>query len=264
MKYYVVDAFAEEVFKGNPAAVCVMDSWLSDEVMHNIAIENNLSETAFAVKKAEAHYGLRWFTPGGEIDLCGHATLATAFVILNYYAAQLESVRFTTQSRGDLTVTRAGALYELDFPVAPVRPLAADVAPLAEALGGVTPVEAYVNRDALVVLESEQQVRDLKPDFTKMRDLPDAYGLGVIVTARGDTHDFVSRAFFPKLDGDEDPVCGSAHCGMVPYWSERLKKMELVAEQVSARGGMLYCKLDGERVRMAGKAVLYAKGEMCF
>lgn len=256
MKYFVVDAFAEAVFEGNPAGVCVMDAWLTDDLMQKIAMENNLSETAFAVKEGEL-YRLRWFTPGGEIDLCGHATLATAFVIMNFVEEESRLVTFETKS-GPLMVKREGELYELDFPVA-VSEAIEVTDDLVEALG-VEPVEVFLNRDLLLVLESEEAVATLAPDMQKLAEIE--AGLGVIVTAKSTSCDFVSRAFYPKLKVNEDPVTGSAHCALVPFWAERLGKTEMHARQVSARGGSLYCKLDGDRVKMAGKAALYLTGNL--
>jgi len=252
MRYYVVDAFADKVFEGNPAGVCIMEEWLPEDTMQKIAIENNLSETAFAVKEEDG-YRLRWFTPGGEINLCGHATLATAYVIMNYVETQLETVRFDTMS-GVLTVNKINELYEMDFPAAVSEELPV-TNQMVDALG-TTPIEVYLNRDLLLVLESEETVNNLSPDFSKLEQLPE--GLGVIVTAKGNKYDFVSRAFFPKLKVNEDPVCGSAHCSLVPFWAERLKKSEMVARQLSSRGGTLYCKHEDTRVRMAGKAALYS------
>ena len=252
MRYYVVDAFADKVFEGNPAGVCIMEKWLPEDTMQKIAIENNLSETAFAVKEEDG-YRLRWFTPGGEINLCGHATLATAYVIMNYVETQLETVRFDTIS-GVLTVNKMNELYEMDFPAAVSEELPV-TNQMVDALG-TTPIEVYLNRDLLLVLESEETVNNLSPDFSKLEQLPE--GLGVIVTAKGNKYDFVSRAFFPKLKVNEDPVCGSAHCSLVPFWAERLKKSEMVARQLSSRGGTLYCKHEDTRVRMAGKAALYS------
>ncbi|MEH7744976.1 PhzF family phenazine biosynthesis protein [Neobacillus drentensis] len=256
MKYYVVDAFAEKVFEGNPAGVCIMNDWIPDEVMQKIALENNLSETAFAVKE-EKIYRLRWFTTGGEINLCGHATLATAYVILNFVEKQVESVQFDTLS-GVLTVNKIGDLYELDFPVVSSEKLAV-TEQMIEALG-VMPLEAYLNRDLVLVLESEEAVKNADPDFSKLEKLP--VGLGVCITAKGNDCDFVSRGFFPKLKVNEDPVTGSLHCSLIPFWSERLEKREMVAKQLSNRGGTLYCKLEGQRVRMAGKAVLYSIADL--
>lgn len=238
MKYYVVDAFAQKVFEGNPAGVCIMENWISNDLMQHIAIENNLSETAFAVKEGD-HYRLRWFTPAEEIELCGHATLATAYVIANFYEPGSEHFTFHSLG-GELTVIKKGELYEMDFPSR--MPALATLTPdMVEALG-VTPVETYLSRDLMFVLETEDQVRDLKPDFSKLKSLAD--GLGVTVTAKGSNYDFVSRSFFPKLNVNEDPVCGSAHCNLIPYWEERLGKQEMVAKQWSSRGGILYCQLQ--------------------
>ncbi|MDT8862863.1 PhzF family phenazine biosynthesis protein [Alkalihalobacillus sp. MEB130] len=256
MKYFVVDAFAEKVFEGNPAGVCIMNDWISDELMQKIAIENNLSETAFAVKEV-GHYRLRWFTPGGEINLCGHATLATAFIILNYYEKQLNTVKFNTIS-GELTVNKQDDLYELDFPSVPSEEIAV-TNQMISALG-IVPKETYLNRDLVFILESEEDVRNVSPDFAQLEKLPE--GLGVCVTAKGSEFDFVSRAFFPKLKVNEDPVTGSLHCSLIPFWAKRLEKQELVARQLSSRGGTLYCKHEDTRVKMAGKAVLYSVAEL--
>ncbi|WP_096154015.1 MULTISPECIES: PhzF family phenazine biosynthesis protein [Bacillus] len=256
MKYFVVDAFAEKVFEGNPAGVCIMNDWISDELMQKIAIENNLSETAFAVKE-EGHYRLRWFTPGGEINLCGHATLATAFIILNYYEKQLDTVKFHTIS-GELTVNKQDDLYELDFPSVPSEEISV-TDQMISALG-IVPKETYLNRDLVFVLESEEDVRNISPDFAQLEKLPE--GLGVCVTAQGSEFDFVSRGFFPKLKINEDPVTGSLHCSLIPFWAKRLEKRELVARQISSRGGTLYCKYEEARVKMAGKAVLYSVAEI--
>lgn len=256
MEYYVVDAFAEKVFEGNPAGVCVLDRWPDGETMQKIAMENNLSETAFIVKEGDG-YGLKWFTPKAEIDLCGHATLAAAYVISNFVDKGAREMRFSTLS-GVLKVTRRDDLYEMDFPsrVPERKGLTLEI---ADALG-VTPAETHLSRDLFLVLESEEQVRNIAPDFSKLKDLSD--GLGCIVSARGQSFDFVSRAFFPKLGVNEDPVCGSAHCNLIPFWSQRLGKSVMVARQLSQRGGTLYCELNGDRVKIAGKAVLYLKGKL--
>lgn len=256
MKYFVVDAFAEKVFEGNPAGVCIMNEWISDELMQKIAIENNLSETAFAVNESD-HYELRWFTPGGEINLCGHATLATAFIILNYYDKHLDSVKFNTIS-GELTVNKKDDLYELDFPSVPSEGISV-TDQMISALG-IVPKESYLNRDLVFVLESEEEVRNVSPDFTKLEALPE--GLGVCVTAQGSEFDFVSRAFFPKLKVNEDPVTGSLHCSLIPFWANKLGKEEMVARQLSSRGGTLYCRYEDTRVKMAGRAVLYSVAEL--
>lgn len=257
MKYYIADAFAEKAFGGNPAAVLVLDQWLPDDTMQKIAAENNLSETAFAVKTG-ADYQLRWFTPGAEIDLCGHATLAAGYVILNHYEPDKGEVHFHTRS-GCLTVKRSGELYEMDLPA--ILPEEYVVTrELVQALGGVVPVEVHKKRDLVVLLESEKQLLELKPDLEVMKRLPE--GLAVFATAPSDDpkYDFVDRAFWPKLCIDEDPVCGSAHCNLAPYWSRKLGKTSLVAHQVSKRGGVLYLEDCGDRIKIAGSVAPYAEG----
>ena len=255
MKQYVVDAFTDQVFHGNQAAVCVLDHWLSEELMMNITRENNFSETAFTVKEGEKWH-LRWFTPGGEIDLCGHATLATAFVLLNYYENDAQLVVFTTLS-GDLIVTRKGELYEMEFPAYDLKKVDVTVA-MEDALGASIK-EAYIARDLLCVLDNEQTVRDLKPDLEKIKQID---GLLVHVTARGRDADCVSRSFAPKLSVAEDPVCGSGHCHIIPYWADLLGKDDLVAYQASKRGGTLFCRREGSKIFMAGKAALYSIDEL--
>lgn len=256
MKYYVVDAFSEKVFEGNPAGVCVMNKPISDELMLNIAIENNLSETAYAIKDGDK-YNLRWFTPGGEINLCGHATLATAFIIMNYVDKELKTVKFQTLS-GELTVTKSGDIYEMDFPSIHLEEYSL-TEQMIEALG-VTPKETYKSRDLVFILESEEELKNVKPDFAKLEKLPE--GLAVFITAKGNDYDFVSRAFWPKLKINEDPVCGSMHCNLIPLWAKRLNKNEMVARQLSSRGGTLYCKYEGDRVKIAGKATLYSSADI--
>lgn len=252
MKYYVVDAFAEKVFEGNPAGVCIMEEWISDDLMQKIAIENNLSETAFAVK-CESGYHIRWFTPGKEVDLCGHATLATAYVISNFYEKNIQEIKFQSIS-GELIVNRKNNLYEMDFPSRMPDPI--DITDqMTEALG-IKPVEAYLSRDLMLVLETEDDVKNAKPDFSKLKLLPD--GMGTLITAKGYDSDFVSRCFFPKITVNEDSVCGSAHCNFIPYWAEKLDKDSMVAKQLSDRGGILFCRNAGERVSISGSAVLYS------
>ena len=255
MQYYVVDAFASKVFEGNPAAVCVMAKWLPDELMQKIAMENNLSETAFAVKEDEC-YHLRWFTPGGEIELCGHATLATAFVIANFVEPSVTTICFKTLS-GPLIVTKQGELFEMDFPAYKLQPTPVTDA-IAEALRD-RPVEAYLGRDLLCVMEDVNQVFAANPDQNRLKELP---GLLVHVTAKGTDYDCVSRTFAPKCGVPEDPVCGSGHCHIVPYWADRLGKDKLIARQASPRGGTLYCENKGERIFLGGHAVLYSVGEI--
>ena len=255
MKQYVVDAFTDEVFSGNPAAVCITKEWLSDDLMMNITRENNLSETAFAVKERD-RYKLRWFTPGGEIDLCGHATLATAFVIMNYYDTHLEVVAFDTLS-GVLTVKKKQDLYEMDFPAYELKPK--EVTSAMEDAIGARPVEAYMGRDLLCIFESEDVVRGLSPDMEKLKALD---GLLLQVTAKGREYDCVSRSFAPKLNVPEDPVCGSGHCHIVPYWAKKEGKDDIIACQASRRGGILYCGIEADRVKLAGKAALYSEAEL--
>ena len=255
MKQYTVDAFTSRVFSGNPAAVCVMEGYPPDEVLLDIARENNLSETAFAVREGGG-YRLRWFTPGGEIDLCGHATLATAFVLLNFYEPESERVVFSTMS-GELTVTRRGGLYEMDFPSYELRrvPVTEEMA----AAFGASPAEAYMGRDLLCVFDDERTVREMAPNMGRLRDLP---GLLQHATARGAGTDCVSRSFAPKLSVQEDPVCGSGHCHIVPYWAARLGRTDITAYQASRRGGTLYCRDCGRRIAIAGEAVLFAESEL--
>jgi PhzF family phenazine biosynthesis protein len=255
MKQYVVDAFTDSVFHGNQAAVCVLDKWLTDDLMLNITRENNYSETAFTVREGEKWH-LRWFTPNGEIDLCGHATLATAFVLFNYHEMDTDRVVFTTLS-GKLAVVRKGSLYEMEFPGYDLHPTTVTTA-MENALG-TSIKEAYFARDLVCVVEDEQTVRELKPDLDKVMDLD---GLLLHVTARGDKYDCVSRSFAPKLSIPEDQVCGSGHCHIIPYWADTLGKDELVAYQASKRGGTLYCRRDGNKVFISGKAVLYSIDEL--
>lgn len=255
MKQYIVDAFTDKVFHGNQAAVCVLDEWLPEDLMMDITRENNFSETAFTVKEGEK-YHLRWFTPGGEIDLCGHATLGTAFVLLNFYEKESRQVVFTTLS-GDLIVNRKGELFEMEFPAYDLKKV--DVTPAMEDALGVSVKEAYLARDLLCVLDDEQAVRELTPDLEKIKQID---GLLVHVTAQGRDEDCVSRSFAPKLSVAEDPVCGSGHCHIIPYWADQLGKDELVAYQASKRGGTLYCRREGSKIFMAGKAALYAIDEL--
>ena len=258
MRYYVVDAFADNVFEGNPAGVCPLDAWLPDELMQKIAFENNLSETAFVVPE-DAGFGLRWFTPATEVDLCGHATLTTAFVISRFVRPGVKTVSFMTRSGALKVACLDNGLYELDFPALDWRP-AALPAGLAEALGDIRPLEVLASRDIVLVLENAAQVRAVEPDFAALCKIETPHGF--LVTAAGDEYDFVSRAFFPKMGINEDPVCGSAHCMLTPFWARRLGKNELTARQVSKRGGTLYCKVAGDRVKIAGRAALYLAGEI--
>lgn len=254
---YQADAFTDKLFGGNPAAVCPLPAWLPDDLMQRIAAENNLAETAFFVPRGH-EYELRWFTPELEIDLCGHATLAAAHVIFTHLGYQADVVNFHTVKAGKLTVSRKDDLYTLDFPSRVPEPAEAP-AGLLEALGGARPAAVLRSRDYLVVYENEAAVLGLKPDFTALARVD---GIGVIVTAPGDHCDFVSRFFAPGAGIPEDPVTGSAHCNLIPYWADRLGKTELHAFQVSERRGELWCRLEGDRVLMSGRAVTYMKGEI--
>jgi len=222
LKQYVVDAFTDKVFGGNPAAVCVMDRWLGDDTMLNIAKENNLSETAYAFKEG-SDYRLRWSTPGGEIDLCGHATLATAYVITRFYEPEADEVRFQTRS-GLLTVVKKGDLLEMDFPSYKLKKVKV-TDEMAEAIG-VRPLQAYMSRDLLCILPTEDDVRRVAPDMEKVKKLD---GLLLHISAKGNEYDIVSRSFAPKLDIPEDPVCGSGHCHIVPFWAVSGGKDKIVA-----------------------------------
>ncbi|HYH18577.1 MAG TPA: PhzF family phenazine biosynthesis protein [Azospirillum sp.] len=252
---YQVDAFADAVFAGNPAAVVPLESWLPDERLLAIAAENNLSETAFVVP-AGADYAIRWFTPAVEVDLCGHATLAAAFAVATAIDPGRERIDFRSRQAGRLTVERQGDLFVLDFPSRPAA--RTDVPPgLVAALGGVEPEAVLRARDILVVCRDDETVRAIQPDMARLAALGDA----VCVTAPGtDGADFVSRFFAPAQGIPEDPVTGSAHCTLIPYWAARLGKTKLSARQVSARGGALACEQRGDRVKIGGKAVLYLEG----
>lgn len=256
---YQLDAFSDQPFAGNPAAVCPLDDWLDDDTLQRIAAENNLSETAFFVPDG-SDFLLRWFTPLAEVDLCGHATLATAWVILNRLEAERDVVRFETRS-GELVVRRSDdARLVMDFPARPAAPREAPRA-LVEGLG-TQPVEVFASaRDYLVVFAEEDEVRRLKPHFARLRGLD---RLGIIVSAPGEIVDFVSRFFAPSVGVSEDPVTGSAHCTLVPYWAERLGRGDgpLEARQISARGGELLCRHLGDRVTIAGRCAPFLSGEI--
>lgn len=251
--YFEVHSFTDKMFHGNPAGVCPLDEWIEDSLMQQIAAENNLSETAFFVPKKDG-YELRWFTPKIEVDLCGHATLATAFVLFDHLEHEGEHILFHTAS-GDLTVKRSGSSFVMDFPS---RPASQIEAPKHLEKGLICDTfEAYKARDYMAVFDSEEIVRNIRPDFAELDQLDCT---GVIVTAPGDDVDFVSRFFAPQAGILEDPVTGSAHCTLAPYWAERLDKTDLSARQVSERGGEIACRLVDDRVHIGGRAVLYAKG----
>ena len=256
MKQYIVEAFTDRPFSGYPAAVCVMDRWPSEESMMLLAMENNLSETAFIVKEPEG-YHLRWFTPGTEVELCGHATLASAFVILTYYEPGSQIVQFNTLS-GVLTVKRSDHLFEMDFPTYELKeiPVTDDM----ERAFGIRPVKAVLGLDLICIFDSEKQVRELIPDQNVLMQIE---GRIQNATARGSTVDCVSRSFCPKLSIAEDPVCGSAHVQIADYWLRELGKDAVDAYQASKRGGYLHCeKREDGRMSVSGEAVLVATSEL--
>lgn len=255
LAFHQVDAFTGRPFSGNPAMVYRLDSWLADSLMQQIAAEHNLAETAFTVREGAA-WRIRWFTPTSEVPLCGHATLATAHVLFECYDEPGERLDFICQS-GSLSVAREQGRLVLDFPAIEAAEVAVS-AELERALG-VPVLVARQSNELMAVLESEQAVRECTPDLVALAKLP---GLGVLITAPGVRHDFVSRYFAPSIGINEDPVTGSTHCLLIPYWAARLDKTELSAFQCSARGGELHCRLQGERVKIAGQAVLVSKGTL--
>lgn len=255
---YQVDAFAEGVFSGNPAAVVPLDAWLPDGVLAAIAEENNLSETAFFVP-VPGGYHLRWFTPSFEIDLCGHATLAAAWVIFQELGFKGERIRFESKS-GPLFVEREGDLLALDFPSWPPEPV--EVTEAMRRAFGAEPLEAWAGRDLLCVFADEDTVRELRPDHAAFHALPYVCNIASAKGGEGGPYDFVSRVFCPEVGIPEDPVTGSAHSLLTPFWAARLRKTSLTAYQASRRGGRLWCELRGSRVRIAGRAVLYLRGRI--
>ena len=251
--FFEVHSFTQKIFHGNPAGVCPLRHWIDDNSMQRIAAENNLSETAFFVPKDD-HYELRWFTPTVEVDLCGHATLATAYVLFDHLGYEGDSIVFQTQS-GELTVWKDNDFLIMDFPSRP-----AESVEIPDHLaGGLRRDVGTVlkSRDYMVVFESENEVRDLQPDYSELEKIDCE---GIIVTAPGDEVDFVSRFFAPQAGILEDPVTGSAHCTLAPYWSDRIGRPDLSARQVSKRGGELSCRVVDDRVHIGGRAVLYSRG----
>ena len=255
LEFHQVDAFSNQPFSGNPAMVYRLDTWLADELMQKIAAEHNLAETAFVVREGQGWH-IRWFTPTTEVPLCGHATLASAHVLFEVYKEPVERLDFICKS-GPLSVTREDGRLWLDFPSITASPVSV-ISDIERALG-VKAVEVLASNELLVVLESEQAVLDCKPDMVALAKLP---WLGAIVTAQGEQHDFVSRYFAPAIGINEDPVTGSTHCLLIPYWSKRLDKSNLTACQRSTRGGELFCRLEGERVKIGGDATLVASGTL--
>jgi phenazine biosynthesis protein PhzF family len=255
---YQIDAFTNELFKGNPAAVCVLTEWINDDLMQQIAGENNLAETAFIVKK-EDDFQIRWFTPTVEVNLCGHATLASAFALFNFMNYTGETIHFVSPRSGKLSVSKKNDLLLLNFPTDSFH-IETNTNQIEECIG-VQPVELYKGKtDYMAVVESEEQIRTLAPDFRKIAELN---ARGLIVTAPGNSVDFVSRFFAPQSGIDEDPVTGSAHTTLTPFWSEKLKKTEMSALQLSKRGGALICVNSNERCLIGGKARLFFKGIIC-
>jgi PhzF family phenazine biosynthesis protein len=257
LEFHQVDAFSDRPFAGNPAMVYRLDAWLSDELMQHIAAEHNLSETAFVVREAQGWH-IRWFTPTSEVPLCGHATLASAFVLYEKYGETSDTIQFISKS-GSLNVTRENGRLLLDFPAMP--PSEVGVTVDVERALNVDVVDVLGSAELLVVLESEQAVRDCRPDLAAIARLP---WPGVIVTAKsdGERYDFVSRYFAPAIGIAEDPVTGATHCALIPYWSARLNKFSLTALQCSRRGGELFCRLEGDRVKIGGYATLVASGTL--
>jgi len=253
---YQVDAFTGSLFCGNPAAVVLLEQWLPDDTLQAIAAENNLSETAFVLSGGDS-FDIRWFTPLAEVDLCGHATLASAFVLFEEGRVRGNAVHFKTRTSGLLAVHRTGGRLNLDFPARPAVPVECTDA-IVEALGA-RPREVRTARDLLAVFGTEAEVTSLQPDFDRIAALDE---MAVIVTAPGREADFVSRFFAPKVGVPEDPVTGSAHCTLIPYWSARLGKPTLRALQLSKRGGEILCEDNGERVSIGGRAVLFLQGEI--
>ena len=255
IKIYQVDAFAEKAFEGNPAAICPLENWLGDKSLQAIAGENNLSETAFIVA-TDKGYHIRWFTPLAEVELCGHATLAAAFVAFNELGFSGDMLIFDSLS-GELLVTKEDDILTMDFPS--IVPKRCDISPVLVETLGTWPLEVLSADDYIAVYEKAEDVLEMNPDLYRMTQLDRR---GVVVTAPGDEVDFVSRFFAPKYGINEDPVTGSAHCELAPYWGRRLKKDKMTAKQLSARGGTILCELKGERVFLAGKAVKFMEGEI--
>jgi len=258
LRIYQVDAFASKVFEGNPAAVCPLEEWLDDDILQKIAEENNLSETAFFVSSGN-EIQLRWFTPLDEVDLCGHATLACAHVLYEHLGYSKPKINFQTKS-GKLIVTKTSSGFSMDFPASMPALLSHDIpSDLIKALGNVKPQKIMAAFDYIIVLNNEDEVKNLTPDLSKWLNIDLR---GVVVTAQGNDVDFVSRCFFPKLRVNEDPITGSAHCELTPYWASVLHKKTLKARQISVRSGLVFCELVNERVVLTGSAVDYMIGEI--
>ncbi len=259
-----VDAFTNQPFHGNPAAVCPLQEWLDDALLLKVAAENNFSETAFFVardKHGVKHYDLRWFTPRCEVRLCGHATLASGYVILNLLQPGFQTVRFETRLSGALTVSKDGEKLAMDFPAMSAKTCASLPEALIQGLGTAPRPSSFLeaNETYIAVYENQTGIEDIRPDFARLEEL---HPLAVAATAPGEESDFVSRYFAPSYGIPEDPVTGSAHCALTPYWTERLKKAQLYARQLSERGGELWCAMAGDRVSIKGNAVLTLHGTL--
>ena len=252
-KIYQIDAFATKLFEGNPAMICPLESWLSDELMQQIAEENNLSETAFFVKEDEV-YHLRWFTPTSEVDMCGHATLASAYVLFECMGYEGKEIAFSSKS-GILKVWKEENRYVMNFPIQAIEPC--DISKQIEDAFGVKPIATFASMDYIVVFENEEDVYLAKPNLTLLKELELR---GICICAKSEQYDFVTRFFAPKYGIDEDPVTGSAFTQLVSYWADKLGKDVLFAKQVSARGGEVHCVVKGDRVEMSGEGVKYLEG----
>ena len=267
MQYQVIDVFTDELFGGNSAGVCLLDSWLPEAAMQSIAAENRLSETAFLVKR-DGYYDVRWFTPTIEVSLCGHATIASSFVLFEDYEKDADSLVFKSKS-GTHPVSRESDLYYLDFPAMPATPW--PIYPAIVKSFGFKPSAAFMAMDYMVLVDSEETLRNLRPDFAVLKQLADEaesgtgdFGVIVTSTCTGCDCDYVSRFFAPSAGIDEDPATGRAQCSLAPFWSKELGKAKLIAKQLSQRGGLLFCEDRGERVRIGGHAVRYMRGEIAY
>ena len=256
-KIYQIDAFAEKLFTGNPAAVCPLDNWLDADIMQKIAAENNLAETSFTVP-VENGFEIRWFTPTVEVDLCGHATLASAFVLINFEGFTEDKINFFSKNSGTLTVTKNGDLFTLNFPSDSLQ----KVENLSQFKNCFAhqPIEAYQGKtDYLLIFENENQIVNIKPNFSEIAKIN---ARGIIVSSKSDNYDFISRFFAPQCGISEDPVTGSAHTTLTPFWAQKLDKTKLIAKQISKRGGTLECELQNDRILISGKCKTYLKGEI--
>ena len=257
IKIFQVDAFANKLFSGNPAAVCLLDNWLTDKVMQSIALENNLSETAFVIKEKDKFF-LRWFTPKVEIDLCGHATLASAHIIYSEMNYSSDFIEFNIKSGDVLRVNRNNNLLTMNFPAYKPKFLDQNLDELYDAFG-VKPKSFFYNKYGLAVFKNEEEIIKIVPNLNLIENL---FYNGIIDTAPGENVDFVSRFFAPKFGIPEDPVTGGAHCELIPYWSKQLNKKNMIAKQLSKRGGVIHCSYIGDRVIIGGEAITYMKGEL--